>query len=119
LTFEQASRSAQGSETVLLAGIHRRLDDIICYRRLGIPMLSRVAQRRIDAINRGIAADQLRLDIPRRDREFCEVPESRLRCAADPDGDEAHDGARSAVHILERKNGAGVFHGAFKTARSI
>jgi ATP-dependent Clp protease ATP-binding subunit ClpB len=62
LTFEQAE-----VEAMKLVREHfapefiGRLDGIICFHRLGLPMLTRVAKRRFAEINRSIEPDQRRL----------------------------------------------------------
>jgi ATP-dependent Clp protease ATP-binding subunit ClpB len=116
LTFEEAEAAALNEvKRFFPPEFLGRLDEIVCFRRLGIPMLARVAQRRLKELNEAIAPEQLRLEIPPADIErFCE-------CYQNPDyGARPIIGALKktlerdlAVHILERKNGAGVFHGSF------
>ena len=113
ITFEQAEELAMKDvKNWLPTEFLGRLDGIVCFHRLELPMLSRVAKRRVDQINRSIGKNQLRLDFPDPDIEtFCIIYRN-------PDY-----GARPiltamkstlerdlAIKILERTNGAGMFH---------
>ena len=114
LTFEEAEQLAmQDVKNWLPTEFIGRLDGIVCFHRLELPMLKRVANRRVAQLNRSIGKDQNRLEFPDSDVEnFCTIYKN-------PDY-----GARPilqamkftleadlAVAILERKNGAGgVFH---------
>ena len=114
ITFEQAEELAlQDVKKWLPPEFLGRLDGIVCFHRLELPMLSRVAKRRVDQINRSIGRNQHRLDFPEADvQTFCTIYQN-------PDY-----GARPiltamkstlerdlAIQILERSNnGAGVFH---------
>jgi ATP-dependent Clp protease ATP-binding subunit ClpB len=112
LTFEQAEQMAmQDVKNWLPTEFIGRLDGIVCFHRLEMPMLKRVAKRRVEQLNRGISKNQLRLEFPDPDVEtFCtfyQNPDYGARpilqaMKSTLEGD-------LAIAILERKNGAGVF----------
>ena len=73
LSYEQASQLAMKAvEKILLPEIRGRIDGIICFRRLDLPLLEKVAQRRIDQLGRSLHAREAILDISLDDRNaFC------------------------------------------------
>lgn len=73
LTYEQAVNEAKKDVTKFFRPeFLGRLDAIIYFRRLELPMLIQVAKRRVSVINRGIAIDHLKLEWPDEDiGRFC------------------------------------------------
>ena len=73
LTYEEAAQLAKKAvERFLLTEIRGRIDDIICFRRLDLSLLEKVAQRRIDQLGRSLKSREATLDISAEDRNaFC------------------------------------------------
>lgn len=117
ITFEEAQRLAiKEVEEYFLPEFLGRLDGIICFHRLGVPMLMRVAERRIDKLNHAISTQGLRLSMAPDDvKRFCEVYQNPRYGARPILKAMKHTLERDlATSILEHSNGPGVFHCAFE-----
>jgi ATP-dependent Clp protease ATP-binding subunit ClpB len=122
-TFEQAQKLAMKDvEAFFPSEFIGRLDSIIFFHRLELPMLVRVAKRRIKEINTGIGADKLHLQFDDADVErFC-LAHQDPRYGARPilkamkstlEGD-------LAISILSRTDDSpGVFHTTYVDDRLI
>lgn len=116
ISFEQAEQLAlQAIKEMFPPEFIGRLDGIVCFKRLGMPMLIRVAQRRLDALNRGIASRQLRIEMPEADKErFCtRYQDANYGARPILKAMKATLEADLSIAILENTSGAGTFHCTF------
>lgn len=117
LTYEQATKLAiEEVNDFLLPEIRGRLDAIICFHRLDLPMLAWVTKKRITALNRSLQRNHestIEIDDPDIE-QFCRTYQ-----------DDRYGGRKMltalkqtlegtlATEILKDANGAGVYHSHF------
>ncbi len=73
-SYDQAAQMAKKEvEHFFAPELRGRLDGIICFRRLGLDLLERVADRRIGKLNKTLETNKLKLNItPENVHAFCE-----------------------------------------------